>query len=451
MRWLPDIALRTSPHATCMNAVTESPISLRPPSGPAGSRPVPPGRAEAAAPRPRAAGLRLVAAALLLAGLLAAPARLAAALGHLMARGTGAGADRPGPRTAQADVDVGVAGTLPRCSDVCQFVRAVKYARHCACGAVIGIMRIREAIAWPPRFAHRFTVGSPRTTVRRDPHRELQPCARLRPAAALLAGGVLLAVQSPALAQANAAVGDALPVSSLLWGLRATVGSWVVLMVVVCVLVWRGAGLQGTRWRFALWACVLTLPLPWVAMISGWLALELGQRPHVGAALASAQAEAPAQSGGAALLAWGCAYAVLMMLNLRLSLRWLRLDSGLSQDSQLADARPSSPLVKGLSQRYEASEFQSSQFRRTGDRSEPPPLANGARGKTYDVDKLRRAVARLRKERNALRQVVKASAGKRSDPPATRPPPPALPPPQEEGGDTQMIPVLRDVIQLRRH
>ena len=69
--------------------------------------------------------------------------------------------------------------------------------------------------------------------------------------------------------------------------------------------------------------------------LDGLMVLELGQPAQPNAALVAAQTateaaaatgnNAPAPSSTTALLGWGCAYALLMFINLKLSLRWLRL------------------------------------------------------------------------------------------------------------------------------
>ncbi|HET7867219.1 MAG TPA: cytochrome ubiquinol oxidase subunit I [Burkholderiaceae bacterium] len=284
-------------------------------------------------------------------------------------------------------------------------------------------------------------------------------------------------------AQGVAPAHDPMPMTSLLWSLRAMVGSWVVLLGVVCVLVWRGPAVQTTRGRFALWACVLTLPLPWIAMISGWLVLELGQPAPPSTAVVAAQAateataagnNAPPPSSPAALLGWGCAYALLMFINLKLSLRWLRLEplQG-SVQAGAVTARPSSSARSGgggfterLAQRYRPgvgeSEFDmvvEEHSRPAANSSGPMPLmlTDESSGRTFDVDQLRRAIARLRKERNALRKVVKAKQQKRSEHGAhvvaqRAAPAPSPAPVRARGrpggeGDMREIPVLNDVVQ----
>ncbi len=307
-----------------------------------------------------------------------------------------------------------------------------------------------------------------------------QLCRLVPPPLPWLVALAALALPAAGFAQVAAPAHDPMPMTSLLWSLRAMVGSWVVLLGVVCVLVWRGPAVQSTRGRFALWACVLTLPLPWIAMISGWLVLELGQPAQPNAALVAAQTateaaaagnNAPPPSSTAALLGWGCAYALLMFINLKLSLRWLRLEP--AQGGVQAAAVPARQrstagggggFTERLAQRYRPGVGESEFDMVVEEHSRPPASSSGpaplmltdeSSGRTFDVDQLRRAIVRLRKERNALRKVVRAKQQKRSEhgahvaaPRAEAAPAPAPARGRPGGtGDTRTIPVLNDVVQ----
>ena len=57
----------------------------------------------------------------------------------------------------------------------------------------------------------------------------------------------------------------------------AGLGTWfVLLMVVAAFLLWRGR-LYTARW--ALWALLLSFPLPYIANTAGWMTAELGRQP----------------------------------------------------------------------------------------------------------------------------------------------------------------------------
>jgi cytochrome bd ubiquinol oxidase subunit I len=59
--------------------------------------------------------------------------------------------------------------------------------------------------------------------------------------------------------------------------IMAGLGTWfVLLMVVAAFLLWRGR-LHTTHW--ALWAILLSFPLPYIANTAGWMTAELGRQP----------------------------------------------------------------------------------------------------------------------------------------------------------------------------
>ena len=59
--------------------------------------------------------------------------------------------------------------------------------------------------------------------------------------------------------------------------IMAGLGTWfVLLMAVSAFLLWRGR-LYGARW--ALWALLLSFPLPYIANTAGWMTAELGRQP----------------------------------------------------------------------------------------------------------------------------------------------------------------------------
>ena len=92
--------------------------------------------------------------------------------------------------------------------------------------------------------------------------------------------------------------------------------------------------------------------------------LEIGQPAAPTATMAAAQATADAAgtapaapSSTTALLGWGCAYALLMFINLKLSLRWLRLEplqGGVQAAPRVTPARQRSggSFTERLAQRY---------------------------------------------------------------------------------------------------
>ena len=69
----------------------------------------------------------------------------------------------------------------------------------------------------------------------------------------------------------------ALPLLFYVYHIMAGLGTWFSFLMVVCAwLLWRGQ-LYTNRW--ALWALLLSFPLPYIANTAGWLTAELGRQP----------------------------------------------------------------------------------------------------------------------------------------------------------------------------
>jgi cytochrome d ubiquinol oxidase subunit I len=69
----------------------------------------------------------------------------------------------------------------------------------------------------------------------------------------------------------------ALPLLYYSYHIMAGLGTWFVLLMLVCaLLLWRGK-LSSSRW--ALWALLLSFPLPYIANTAGWMTAELGRQP----------------------------------------------------------------------------------------------------------------------------------------------------------------------------
>lgn len=143
-----------------------------------------------------------------------------------------------------------------------------------------------------------------------------------------LLAGTLAESTEPSDADIAAAARRSVPaVAPLFWGFRAMVGAWALLMVVVGWLAWRGVDARSARGRLLLWACVLALPLPWIANGAGWIVCEMGRQPWtVAGVLTTGRSGGQVSAALSAffLLGWGCAYAGLALVNVLLSLRWIR-------------------------------------------------------------------------------------------------------------------------------
>ncbi len=114
------------------------------------------------------------------------------------------------------------------------------------------------------------------------------------------------------------------------WSMRvmAYAGSLVFLVLALAALLrWRGR-LERSRWF--LWAGVLSIPLPYVAALAGWVLTEVGRQPWiVWGLLKTADAHSPSVSSGTivfSLSVFVCLYAVLLVVDFVLMGRYARLD-----------------------------------------------------------------------------------------------------------------------------
>lgn len=68
-----------------------------------------------------------------------------------------------------------------------------------------------------------------------------------------------------------------LPLLYYAYHIMAGLGTWFLLLMAICgYLLWRGR-LYAARW--ALWALLLSFPLPYIANTAGWMTAELGRQP----------------------------------------------------------------------------------------------------------------------------------------------------------------------------
>jgi cytochrome d ubiquinol oxidase subunit I len=71
----------------------------------------------------------------------------------------------------------------------------------------------------------------------------------------------------------------ALPLLFYAYHIMAGLGTWFALLMIVCaLLLWRRR-IYTTRW--ALWALLLSFPLPYIANTAGWMTAELGRQPWI--------------------------------------------------------------------------------------------------------------------------------------------------------------------------
>jgi cytochrome bd ubiquinol oxidase subunit I len=120
------------------------------------------------------------------------------------------------------------------------------------------------------------------------------------------------------------------PVRTTYWSMRimAYAGSLVFLVLAVCAFFYRRRTLESKRWL--LWAGLLTIPLPYVAALSGWVLSEVGRQPWiVWGLLKTADANSPSVSTTTIAFSLGifaALYGVLAVVDFVLMRRYARLD-----------------------------------------------------------------------------------------------------------------------------
>jgi cytochrome d ubiquinol oxidase subunit I len=120
------------------------------------------------------------------------------------------------------------------------------------------------------------------------------------------------------------------PVRTTYWSMRimAYAGSLVFFVLAVCAFFFRRRTLESKRWL--LWAGVLTIPLPYIAALAGWVLSEVGRQPWiVWELLKTADANSPSVSTTTIAFSLGIfatLYGVLAIVDVVLMRRYARID-----------------------------------------------------------------------------------------------------------------------------
>ena len=120
------------------------------------------------------------------------------------------------------------------------------------------------------------------------------------------------------------------PVRTTYWSMRimAYLGTLVFLVLAVSAFFYRRRTLERKRWL--LWAGILTIPLPYVAALAGWVLSEVGRQPWiVQGLLKTADANSPSVSTATIVTSLGTfvvLYAALLVVDFVLMRRYARLD-----------------------------------------------------------------------------------------------------------------------------
>jgi cytochrome bd ubiquinol oxidase subunit I len=129
--------------------------------------------------------------------------------------------------------------------------------------------------------------------------------------------------------QIAAAAESTIPnVPVLFWSFRFMVafGLWFILLFAVAF--WFSAKLQLDKYRWFLWASLLSLPLPWVTAELGWIVAEYGRQPWViEGVLPTAQGVSSTDPRNVlfSLLGFGVFYSTLLVADLYLLVKYARL------------------------------------------------------------------------------------------------------------------------------
>ncbi len=120
------------------------------------------------------------------------------------------------------------------------------------------------------------------------------------------------------------------PVRTTYWAMRimAYLGTLVFLVLAVSAFFYRRRTLERKRWL--LWAGILTIPLPYIAALAGWVLSEVGRQPWiVQGLLKTVDANSPSVSTATIVTSLGtfvALYAALLVVDFVLMRRYARLD-----------------------------------------------------------------------------------------------------------------------------
>ncbi|RJF88879.1 cytochrome bd-I ubiquinol oxidase subunit CydA [Oleomonas cavernae] len=134
----------------------------------------------------------------------------------------------------------------------------------------------------------------------------------------------------------------------LFWSFRLMVacGFWFIALFAVAFVLASRRWLE--RYRLFLWAAVLTLPLPWVAAELGWIVAEYGRQPWaVEGLLPTFMAASTASSGNVliSLLAFVAFYTTLLVVDIFLMIKYVRLGPDKVLGHPVAPARARDPII----------------------------------------------------------------------------------------------------------
>ncbi|MFV0539593.1 MAG: cytochrome ubiquinol oxidase subunit I [Dysgonomonas sp.] len=89
-------------------------------------------------------------------------------------------------------------------------------------------------------------------------------------------------------------------------------GYFILLFAVLCFLIYRKIDLENKKW--ILWACILTIPLPYIASQAGWLVAEIGRQPWAIQDILPLQAAVSAISAKSVIISFSLFFALFTAL-----------------------------------------------------------------------------------------------------------------------------------------
>ncbi|MCE9686651.1 cytochrome ubiquinol oxidase subunit I [Shewanella sp. AS16] len=130
-------------------------------------------------------------------------------------------------------------------------------------------------------------------------------------------------------AQIKAAAQDSIPkVAPIFWSFRAMVGSGMIMLLVFAAAFWQSTRHKIEENKWVLRAALYSLPLPWVAIESGWFVAESGRQPwtisEVLPTFMSASSLTPADVWFS-IISITVFYSILLVIEVYLMLKFVRL------------------------------------------------------------------------------------------------------------------------------
>ena len=87
---------------------------------------------------------------------------------------------------------------------------------------------------------------------------------------------------------------------------------FILFFAVLCFLIYRKVAIENKKWL--LWACILTIPLPYIATQTGWMVAEFGRQPWAIQDILPLQAAVSAISAKSVMISFSLFFALFTAL-----------------------------------------------------------------------------------------------------------------------------------------